>query len=83
MRKMRVTLDIVSFVESVRILTGRRYISIKDVSRILGVDERTAGRILSKAVSIGIATRVSRRTVLFVDDPWPASCCADDNSIDE
>ncbi|MEB3759908.1 MAG: hypothetical protein GSR81_03580 [Desulfurococcales archaeon] len=83
MRKMKVTLDIVSFVESVRILTGKRYISIKDVSRILGVDERTAGRILSKAVSIGIAKRISRRAVLFVDDPWSAFCCADDSSIDE
>jgi len=49
---------------------GRRYITLSQVSGVLGVSTRSAGRILSKLEKAGYVRRYSSRTyeVLFNSD---------------
>jgi Mn-dependent DtxR family transcriptional regulator len=44
------------------LLQGHIYVSVKTLSRILGISTRSAGRILAEMEKYGLARRWSRRT---------------------
>lgn len=64
--RIRVTLDIRLVGEVLR-STGKRYITVKQVSRMLGVSTRTAGKIMARLEEIGYARRFSERTYELLD----------------
>jgi len=57
-RSMRVVIDVVWLAE-ILVREGRRYVTRSYVSRRLGVNTRTAGKILSRMAELGLARRYS------------------------
>ena len=58
---MRVMVDIVLLAHLLA-REGRRYVTRSYISRRLGVNQRTAGKILSRMASLGLARRYSLTT---------------------
>jgi len=57
-RNMRVVIDVAVLAE-ILAREGRRFVTRSYVSRRLGVNSRTAGRILSRMAELGLARRYS------------------------
>ncbi len=63
MKRMKITIDVANLLIELARLYGKRYITVKDLSRVLGVDIRTAGRILSRGELLGVASKISRKAI--------------------
>jgi Mn-dependent DtxR family transcriptional regulator len=59
----------VALVAAVIAGTGKRYVTVREVSRLLGVSTRTAGRILARLEEEGYLVRWSRRSYKVVASP--------------
>ena len=57
--KMRVSIDPAAWARAN--LRGRRYVTVREVAEMLGIDPRAAGRLLGELERLGIVWRVSRR----------------------
>ena len=63
---MRVRVTAEGLARALRAL-GKRYVTVRDVSRLLGVSTRTAGRLLAMMEKAGEARRYSSRAYYLVD----------------
>lgn len=50
--------------------SGRNYITVREVSRLLGVSTRTAGRLLARLESEGVVSRYSLRAYRVRHEDW-------------
>ena len=57
---MRVTVNIRLLSASLRSL-GKRYVTVREVSRLLGVSTRTAGKLMARLEGEGVVRRYSFR----------------------
>lgn len=64
--KVRVTVDL-KLLADVLVATGRRYVTVRQVSSMLGVSTKSAGRIMAMLEDMGYAVRYSERTYLLLD----------------
>ncbi len=64
MSKVRITVDI-SILGAYLVSTNKKYVTLKDVSRLLGVSTKTAGRILAKLEQAGLVERYSTRAFML------------------
>ncbi|WP_062661648.1 helix-turn-helix domain-containing protein [Aeropyrum camini] len=53
--------------------SGRRYVSVREVGELLGVTNRTAGRILARLEREGVVSRYSKRTYRVLHPESPRS----------
>jgi len=57
---IRVTIDLAQLASELS--KNRKYVTISEISRRLGVSEKTAGKILARLEQLGYARRYSSRT---------------------
>jgi len=68
--RIRATLDLEMLARALA-LTGRRYVTVKQVSGMLGVSTRTAGKIMSRLEDMGLARRYSLRAFELLPNSMP------------
>ncbi|MCE4603253.1 MAG: hypothetical protein F7C08_00200 [Desulfurococcales archaeon] len=65
--RVKVTIDL-RLLGELLASSGRRYVTVRQVSSMLGVSTRSAGRIMSMLEDMGYAVRFSERTYLLLDN---------------
>ncbi|MCE4612695.1 MAG: hypothetical protein F7C07_02540 [Desulfurococcales archaeon] len=63
MAKIRIAIDLYSLALLIA-STGVKYITAKDLSALLGVSTRTAGKIMAKMERMGLIKRYSNQTYM-------------------
>lgn len=63
-RQMRLTVDPEAFALAL-LLSGRRYVRVRDVAGLLGTSTRSAGKLMARLERLGYVRRYSRRAFLI------------------
>lgn len=67
---IRVTIDLEQL--AAELYKAKRYVTVSEIARRLGVSEKTAGKVLARLESLGYARRYSYRAYELLP-PWQGS----------
>ncbi|MEB3859822.1 MAG: hypothetical protein LRS43_01275 [Desulfurococcales archaeon] len=68
MARVRASIDLRELALTISLL-GARYVTVKDLSVMLGVSTRSAGKIMAKMERMGLARKYSRRAYIILAGP--------------